>query len=53
MPTSPERLAESLSLLKRIQDEGSTAIRSKDLSRTHQERLTKCGFLQEVMKSWY
>ncbi|MDA1231485.1 MAG: Fic family protein, partial [Planctomycetota bacterium] len=48
-----EKLAESLSLLKRIQDEGSTAIRARDLSRTHRERLTRCGFLQEVIKGWY
>ena len=29
------------------------AIRSRDLTRTHRERLLKNGFLQEVMKGWY
>lgn len=53
MPTPQEKLAESLAILKQIQDSGRVAIRSKDLPRTHRERLMKNGFLQEVMKGWY
>ena len=29
------------------------AIGSRDLNRTHLERLSKNGFLQKVMKGWY
>lgn len=48
-----EKLAESLKILKRLQERGVIAIRSGDLTRTHRERLVKNGFLQEVMKGWY
>ena len=53
MPSPQEKLAQSLELLKHLQDEGRAAIRAKDLSRAHRERLLKNGFLQEVMKGWY
>jgi len=53
MATPSEKLAESLEVLKELQDQGVVAIRSRDLSRTHRERLTKNGFLQEVIKGWY
>ncbi|MFG6637899.1 Fic family protein [Sulfitobacter sp. 1A12126] len=39
--------------LKTLQSGGSIALRSKDMSRTHRERLLKAGFLKEVMKGWY
>ncbi|MEC7299232.1 MULTISPECIES: Fic family protein [Sulfitobacter] len=39
--------------LETLQSGGSIAIRSKDMSRTHRERLLKAGFLKEVMKGWY
>lgn len=48
-----EKLAESLEILREIQDRGMVAIRSGDITRTHRERLTKNGFLQEVIKGWY
>ncbi|HKK00783.1 MAG TPA: Fic family protein [Desulfuromonadales bacterium] len=53
MPTPAEKLASSLEILRELQEQGRSAIRSADLSRTHRERLVKSGFLQEVMKGWY
>ena len=53
MATPQEKLAESLGVLRTLQGQGRVAIRSRDLSRTHRERLVKNGFLQEVMKGWY
>lgn len=53
MATPSEKLADSLKFLKDLQDHGLVAIRSRDLSRTHRERLCKNGFLQEVIKGWY
>lgn len=53
MPTPQEKLADSLSKLKELQDDGRIAIRSRDLPRTHRERLSNNGFLQEVIKGWY
>ena len=53
MATPQEKLAESLEILKALQDGGTVAIRSADLARTHRERLLKSGFIKEVMKGWY
>jgi hypothetical protein len=54
MATPPEKLAESLELLHKLQSgDGAAAIRAKDLPRTHRERLLASGFLQEVIKGWY
>ena len=53
MVTPSEKLVESLEVLKSLQDQEIVAIRSRDLSRTHRERLIKNGFLQEVIKGWY
>jgi len=53
MATPQQKLADSLQELKSLQDRDVVAIRASDLSRTHRERLTKSGFLQEVMKGWY
>src|SRR5919106_905780 len=53
MATPQEKLAESLEVLRKLQDRGVVAIRAADLSRAHRERLLKNGFLQEVMKGWY
>ncbi len=54
MATPSEKLAESLEVLRGLQNEnGAAAIRAKDISRTHRERLIENGFLQEVMKGWY
>lgn len=53
MATPSEKLATSLETLKTLQDAGAVAIRSRDLTRTHRQRLVKHGFLQEVIKGWY
>jgi hypothetical protein len=54
MSTPSEKLAQSLEALAKVQRRsGTAAIRSRDLSRTHRERLTANGFLQEVIKGWY
>ncbi len=53
MSTPSEKLAESLKILKSLQDAGKYTVRSADLTRTHRERLSKNGFIQEVIKGWY
>ncbi|MEP7372197.1 MAG: Fic family protein [Chitinophagaceae bacterium] len=53
MATPSEKLAESLELLKTIQDKGIVAIKSSELSKVHRVRLIKNGFLKEVTKGWY
>ena len=54
MARPPEKLAQSLEILRKLQTaEGAGAIRARDLSRTHRERLLRNGFLQEVIKGWY
>lgn len=53
MATPREKLAESLAVLKKLQDEGLVAINTKNMTRTHRERLVKSGFMKEVMKGWY
>lgn len=53
MVSPAEKLAESLEALKKLQDKDIIAIQTKDLTRTHRERLIKNGFLQEVIKGWY
>lgn len=51
--TRSEKLAQSLEHLRDLQKKGLVAIRSRDLTRTHLNRLTKNGFLKEVIKGWY
>jgi hypothetical protein len=53
MATPQEKLAESLEKLHELQQHGVVAIRARDLTRAHRERLTRSGFLKEVMKGWY
>ncbi|MDI9689797.1 Fic family protein [Burkholderia cenocepacia] len=53
MATPNEKLAASLELLKVLQDRGHRVVRSAALSRTHRERLSQAGYLQEVIKGWY
>lgn len=54
MAAPPEKLAQSLELLGKLQTaSGAVAIRARDLSRTHRERLVANGFLWEVIKGWY
>jgi len=53
MATPSDKLADALEALHDLQMNGSVAIRSADLSRTHRERLVQNGFLEEVIKGWY
>lgn len=54
MVTPSEKLAESLEVLHALQkDDGGAAIRARDMTRTHRERLVASGFLREVIKGWY
>jgi len=54
MAKPAEKLAASLEILKKFQDgRGIAIIRSKDLTRTHRDRLLAGGFLREVIKGWY
>ncbi len=53
MARPQEKLAESLEVLRQLQERGTVAVKSRDLGRTHRERLIKNGFLKEVMKGWY
>ena len=53
MATPGEKLGESLEALKKLQDSGTVAIKTSELSRVHRERLLKNKFLREVMKGWY
>ena len=38
MATPQDKLAESLAVLKKLQDEGTVAIHTKNMTRTHRER---------------
>ena len=53
MTTPQDKLAQSLAVLKKFQDEGVAAIHTKNMTRTHRERLIKYGFIKEVIKGWY
>ena len=54
MASPSEKLAKSLELLGRVQNENGIAIvHAADMTRTHKERLVKSGFLKEVIKGWY
>ena len=53
MAAPADKLAESLYILKALQNRGRDAIRASDLTRTHRERLLANGFIREVMKGWY
>lgn len=53
MATPGEKLAESLGMLKALQDREIIAINTSQLSRMHRERLLKNGFIREVIKGWY
>ena len=53
MATPSDKLAQSLTALKSLQEAGAVAIRATHLTRVNRERLLKQGFIQEVMKGWY
>lgn len=48
-----QKLADSLEQLQQLQESGTVAIQSKQLSRVHRERLLKHGFIREVIRGWY
>ncbi|MBI1357431.1 MAG: cell filamentation protein Fic [Acidobacteria bacterium] len=52
MSTPNERLAASLDVLRRLQQDGRRVFESGEFSRLHRKRLLQNGFLQEVMKGW-
>ena len=54
MASPSQKLAKSLEVLRGLQDAGrGAAIRARDLTRTHRERLVANGFLREVIRGWY
>ncbi len=53
MTTPNEKLAESLSTLAALQEDGRRIFRSSELSRTTRERLNRHGFIAPVMKGWW
>jgi fido (protein-threonine AMPylation protein) len=54
MASPSEKLAESLEALHALQKaKGAAAIRARDMTRTHRERLLANGFLRAVIKGWY
>ncbi|MFH1983430.1 MAG: Fic family protein [Pseudomonadota bacterium] len=53
MTTPHEKLAVSLEILRSFQKRGAVALRSRELTRTHRERLIRNGFLKEIIKGWY
>src|SRR5436305_14629934 len=53
MATPSEKLAESLSALRELQQREIVAIHTSAISRTHRMRLVENGFLHEVYQGWY
>ncbi len=47
-----EKLAESLAILKKLQEGGRRIFKSDELSRVHRERLLQNGFLRDVIRGW-
>lgn len=52
MATANEKLANSLSALKNLQDGGRRVFQSAELSRVHRERLKQAGFVHEIIRGW-
>ena len=52
MASPSDRLAASVSALNALRADGRRVFRSKELSRTHRERLLRNGCLNEIMKGW-
>jgi len=46
------KLADSLNVLKSLQEDGRHVFRSGEFGRTDRERLLRNGFLQEVIRGW-
>jgi len=52
MAAPNEKLAESLDVLKALQQDGRRVFRSDEFSRVHRERLVENACVQNVMKGW-
>ncbi|MCG7392941.1 Fic family protein [Microvirga sp. ACRRW] len=52
MPTLNEKIAASLERLRELGTGQAGVLRSKDLSRTHLERLLQHGYLRQIMPGW-
>ena len=52
MVSPNEKLANSLSLLSELQEEGRHIYRSGQFPRVHRERLVRNGYLRPVMRGW-
>jgi len=54
MATPSEKLAQSLEILEKFQDEeGFAVIKANEITRTHKDRLVSKGFIQQVINGWY
>lgn len=53
MATPADKLADALKALHALQNKGIVAIHTNDISTVYRQRLTKNGFLKEVLKGWY
>jgi len=53
MATPAEKLAVSLEILRKLQNQKIVGIKATDLSRVHKDRLIEQGFIREVFKGWY
>lgn len=51
MPTPQGRLAQSLAVLNKLQNKGIVAIHTKEMTRTHRERLLSNGFIKEIISN--
>jgi fido (protein-threonine AMPylation protein) len=52
MPKPNEKLAESLIALQELQKGGRRIFQSRELPRTHRERLLRNGFVRPIIKGW-
>jgi fido (protein-threonine AMPylation protein) len=52
MAAPNEKLADSLAILKELQDAGRRIFKSSEITRVHRERLIQHGYLREVIKGW-
>src|ERR1700752_4236564 len=53
MASPNEKLANSLEVLRELQETGIKAIKTSKISRVHRDRLVKNGYLKQVTKGWY
>lgn len=53
MVSPNDKLATSLELLQRLQEDGRRVFKSGEIPRYHRDRLRRQGFLRHVMKGWW